>query len=57
METCKVCGAEIQIAIFRGTEYCSVLCKKAGGQDVSSVGEYMFVTAEEASSIRRLRNG
>lgn len=53
---CKNCDKKIQVAIFKGSGYCSIDCKKALGDDVSSVGTHMFVTRDEKKMIDQARN-
>lgn len=52
---CRVCFKKINVMAFRGTEFCSDVCRKKAGADVSSVGSYMFVTNEERNLINDLR--
>lgn len=54
-ENCVVCHRKIEVAIFKGSDYCSDQCKKAAGADVSSVGTHMFVTTEEYQKILKGR--
>ena len=49
------CGKEIAIQIFKDSGFCSVACRKAAGDDQSSVGTYMFVTKEEEKMIGKVR--
>jgi len=55
--TCKTCGNEIMIQVFKGTGFCSVNCKKAVGIDHVAYGEseMMLVTREEQTRIHAER--
>ena len=48
-------GNVITIPAFQGEDYCCIDCKKAIGQDVPSVGTFMFVTLEEKRAIDAAR--
>lgn len=54
-DNCTVCKTKIETMAFRGTGFCSDICKKKGGKDVSSVGTYMFVSLEERDAIVKSR--
>lgn len=47
----------IAVSIFKGTGACSINCRKALGDDVSSVGQHMFITNDEKKIIEESRNG
>lgn len=54
-DKCIACGNEIKVAIFKGSSFCSVDCKKSSGLDTPSVGTYMFLTRHEADALNRAR--
>ena len=54
---CLVCGRGIEVAIFKGSGYCSIDCRKKAGLDTSSVGTYMFVASDEKQLIEEIRRG
>lgn len=57
IEYCSVDGKVIKTMTFKGTGFCSVECRKKAGDDVSSVGTHMFVTASEKRIIDAFRKG
>jgi hypothetical protein len=55
VELCVVDGKPIQVTIFQGSGFCSDQCRKAAGNDISSVGTFMFVTTTERKKIMKGR--
>lgn len=54
---CTNCRKTIKVAIFKGTGYCSVNCKKAAGIDHVDYGkaDLMLVSRDEAAMVEKRR--